>query len=87
MVRMRNLSLIEALYQNLFSKEAVIQVIHAGLECGLLAGKYPDCEMISFGPTITGAHSPAEQVNIASVKKFWDYLVQFVYQLAQPGNS
>ena len=46
-----------ALYQTLFNKTAVIQVIHAGLECGLLSDVYPACDIISFGPTITGAHS------------------------------
>ena len=71
------------LYQNLFSKKATIQVIHAGLECGLLADKYPHCDIISFGPTITDAHSPREQVNIASVDKFWTYLVQFISELAE----
>ncbi|MCW8932747.1 MAG: aminoacyl-histidine dipeptidase [Gammaproteobacteria bacterium] len=71
-----------ALYQRLFDKKAVIQVIHAGLECGLLSGKYPDCDMLSFGPTITGAHSPREQVNIKSVEKFWDYLVEFIAELS-----
>ena len=63
------------LYENLFDTQALIQVIHAGLECGLLSGIHPDCDIISFGPTITGAHSPREQVNIDSVHKFWKYLV------------
>ena len=71
------------LYQHLFNKPAVIQVIHAGLECGLLSDTYPDCDIISFGPTITGAHSPREQVNIDSVDKFWDYLVAFIGELAK----
>lgn len=66
------------LYQSRFNKQAVIQVIHAGLECGLISDIYPDCDIISFGPTITDAHSPREQVNIESVNKFWDYLVLFI---------
>ncbi len=66
------------LYQNLFNKEAIIQVIHAGLECGLLSGKYPNCDIISFGPTITDAHSPREQVNIKSVEIFWKYLITLI---------
>ena len=49
--------------------------IHAGLECGLLGGKYPDMEMISFGPTLQSPHSPDERANIESSKKFFDYLV------------
>ena len=75
------------LYQSLFDKEAVIQVIHAGLECGLLSGVYPHCDMISFGPTITGAHSPREQVNINSVEKFWKYLIKFIAELAKVRDS
>ena len=71
------------LYENLFDTQALIQVIHAGLECGLLSGIYPDCDIISFGPTITGAHSPREQVNIDSVDKFWKYLVAFIAELTK----
>ena len=71
------------LYKKQFNQPAKIQVIHAGLECGLLSGACPDCDMISFGPTITGAHSPREQVNIQSVDKFWAFLVEFISQLAK----
>ncbi len=71
------------LYQALFNQPAKIQVIHAGLECGLLSGVYPQCEILSFGPTITGAHSPREQVNISSVDRFWKYLQAFIDQLAK----
>lgn len=48
--------------------------IHAGLECGIIGGKYPDMDMISCGPTIKYPHSPDEKVNIASVEKFWKFL-------------
>lgn len=56
-------------------KEAKIMAIHAGLECGLFLEKYPHLDMISFGPTITEAHSPGERVNIPSVAEWWDMLV------------
>jgi dipeptidase D len=72
-----------SLYKRLFNSNATTQVIHAGLECGLLSGVYPDCDMISFGPTITGAHSPNEQVNINSVDKFWKYLIAFIADLTK----
>lgn len=49
-------------------------VVHAGLECGLLGSKYPNWDMVSFGPTIRSPHSPDEKVNIASVAKFWKFL-------------
>jgi len=55
-------------YKDLFGKEPLVEAIHAGLECGLLKGKYRDVEMISLGPTIIGAHTPLEKVSISSVK-------------------
>ncbi|MDE6307352.1 MAG: cytosol nonspecific dipeptidase, partial [Bacteroidales bacterium] len=62
-------------YHTLYGKKPKVMAIHAGLECGLLGGVYKNWDMISFGPTIMYPHSPDEKVNIASVKKFWDYLV------------
>ena len=62
-------------YQKMYGKEPKIMAIHAGLECGLFGGVYKNWDMISFGPTIVHPHSPDEKVNIASVQKFWDYLV------------
>ncbi|MDE6493589.1 MAG: aminoacyl-histidine dipeptidase [Bacteroidales bacterium] len=62
-------------YRKMYGKEPKIMAIHAGLECGLFGGVYKHWDMISFGPTIVHPHSPDEKVNIASVKKFWDYLV------------
>ncbi len=62
-------------YKKLYKKEPAVMAIHAGLECGLLGGKYPDMEMISFGPTLQSPHSPDERCNIPSAKKFYDYLV------------
>lgn len=62
-------------YQNLFGAKPVIRSIHAGLECGLFLKKYPKLDMVSFGPTITGAHSPDERINIKTVEKFWKLLV------------
>jgi len=64
------------IYNNQFGKVPKIYAIHAGLECGLLGGVYPNWDMISFGPTIRFPHSPDEKVNIASVKKFWEFLVE-----------
>ncbi len=61
-------------YKKLFSHEPVVRSIHAGLECGLFLKKYPHLEMVSFGPTIKGAHSPDERLDIASTGKFWKHL-------------
>ncbi|MCQ2295003.1 MAG: aminoacyl-histidine dipeptidase [Bacteroidales bacterium] len=63
-------------YQRMYNKEPKVMAIHAGLECGLLGGKYPEMEMISFGPTLNSPHSPDERVNIDSTKLFFEYLVE-----------
>ncbi len=63
-------------YEKKFGKVPEIRAIHAGLECGILGGAYPNWDMISFGPTIRFPHSPDEKVNIESVAKFWDFLVE-----------
>jgi dipeptidase D len=62
-------------YKKLFGVEPVVRSIHAGLECGLFLEKYPDLDMVSFGPTILGAHSPNERLNIETTGKFWLHLV------------
>lgn len=69
------LKTMKQVYKSLYKKEPKVVAIHAGLECGLLGGKYPDMEMISFGPTLNSPHSPDERANIPSSKKFFDYLV------------
>ncbi|MBP3332316.1 MAG: aminoacyl-histidine dipeptidase [Tidjanibacter sp.] len=62
-------------YENLFGKRPSVGAVHAGLECGIIGGKYPEMDMISFGPSIFHPHSPNEKVDIASVGRFWQYLV------------
>lgn len=69
------LKLMQQVYDKKFGKIPEIKAIHAGLECGILGGKYPNWDMISFGPTIRFPHSPDEKVNIESVQKFWDFLL------------
>ena len=66
--------LMTDLYEEMFHEHAHVNAVHAGLECGILGTNYPDMEMISFGPNITGAHSPDESAQISSVQKFWSYL-------------
>ena len=68
------LHLAQKLYKTKFKKETKIMAVHAGLECGILGAKYPNWDMISFGPTIRHPHSPDEKVNIESVGKFYDFL-------------
>jgi len=62
-------------YRRLFKKEPLVLAIHAGLECGLVGAIYPGMDMVSFGPTIKGAHSPDERLDIGTVKKFWDLTI------------
>jgi dipeptidase D len=66
-------------YRNLFQQEPQVLAIHAGLECGLIGAIYPGMDMVSFGPTIKGAHSPDERLEIKSAVKFW-YLLLDVLQ-------
>ncbi|PWD97727.1 cytosol nonspecific dipeptidase [Marinilabilia rubra] len=68
-------------YKKLFGNEPEVKAIHAGLECGLFLQKYPDMDMISIGPTIKGAHSPDERLDIETVRKFWDHLLDILKNL------
>jgi dipeptidase D len=68
--------LMTELYKKMFNEHPNVNACHAGLECGILNGPYPHIEMISFGPTIHGAHSPDEKVCISSVQKYWSYLLE-----------
>ena len=70
------LKTMQEVYRNKYGKVPEIKAIHAGLECGILGGKYPHWDMISLGPTIRYPHSPDEKVNVATVHKFWDFLVE-----------
>ncbi len=70
-------------YEALYGRKPAVMAIHAGLECGILGGKYPNLDMISFGPTIRYPHSPDEKTEIASVGKFWDYLLHTLSHVPQ----
>ncbi len=73
--------LMSALYEELFQDKPHVAACHAGLECGIIGGKYPGMEMISFGPNILGAHSPDERVQISSVQKFVRYFQETLARL------
>jgi dipeptidase D len=62
-------------YKRLFGKEPIVRGIHAGLECGLFSEKYPGLDMVSFGPTLRGVHSPDEKLLIPTVQMVWDHLL------------
>jgi dipeptidase D len=67
---------MKQVYLEMFDEEPVVNAVHAGLECGIIGSHYPEMEMISFGPTIKNPHSPDEMCHIASVEKYWRYLLQ-----------
>ena len=77
------LNLMEGLYKQLFQEQPKVVACHAGLECGILGQHYPSMDMISFGPTIHGAHSPDERVSIPSVSKFWTFLQQILLHIPE----
>ncbi len=76
------LKISKEVFKKLFKKNPKIKAIHAGLETGLLGSKYPGLDMISFGPTIQGAHSPDEKLNIKDVEKFYNLLKGILKELA-----
>ena len=69
------LKTMKEVYKKLYGKEPEVKAIHAGLECGILGGAYPNWDMISCGPTIRSPHSPDERANIETVEKWWNYVV------------
>lgn len=75
------LELCQRVYSSLYGESANLQVIHAGLECGLLAASHPHVDMISFGPDIRGAHAPGERVEIESVARCWELLKGILQEL------
>lgn len=70
------LAITHKAYLKLFNQEPKVLAIHAGLECGLIGEQYPGIDMISYGPTVKGAHSPDERLEIITVQKFWDLTLE-----------
>ena len=77
------LAVTKEAYRVLFDTVPVVRAIHAGLECGLFLEKYPGMDMISFGPTIRGAHSPDERIDIETVRKFWKHLIEVLDKIPE----
>jgi dipeptidase D len=69
------LAVAKSSYRALYGKEPAVKAIHAGLECGIIGEKYPGMDMLSFGPTLEGVHSPDEKIHIDTVEKFWSFLL------------
>jgi dipeptidase D len=72
------LAIAKQSYKNLYGKEALVKAIHAGLECGIIGEKYPGMDMVSFGPTLEGVHSPDEKIHIDTVDKFWKFTIEIL---------
>lgn len=72
------LKVLDNLYTKLFNEKADVAACHAGLECGIIGSHYPEMDMISFGPTIRGAHSPDERASISSSQKYWQFVLEIL---------
>ena len=72
------LKVLVAKYKAINNEEPLVAACHAGLECGILGQNYPEMDMISFGPTIKGAHSPDERASISSAQKYWDFVIEIL---------
>ncbi|MDR0227884.1 MAG: aminoacyl-histidine dipeptidase [Flavobacteriaceae bacterium] len=77
------LDVLVDIYEKQHGEKPNVVACHAGLECGILGTHYPEMDMISFGPTIRGAHSPVERANIESVQKFWNFVLEILVQIPE----
>ncbi|WP_300437181.1 aminoacyl-histidine dipeptidase [Christiangramia sp.] len=77
------LKTLDEIYQKMHGEKADIAACHAGLECGIIGSHYPDMDMISFGPTIRGAHSPDERASIKSAQKYWKFLLEVLKNIPE----
>ncbi|MCJ2513943.1 MAG: aminoacyl-histidine dipeptidase [Candidatus Thermoplasmatota archaeon] len=75
------LKLSKKIFKDMYKKEAVVEAIHAGLECGIIGEKFSGMDMISVGPTIKYPHSPEEQVHISTVDKFYQYVLEIIRKI------
>jgi len=72
------LKLAKSSYKSLYGKDPHVKAIHAGLECGIIGEKFPGMDMVSFGPTMEGVHSPDERIHIDTVERFWKFLLEIL---------
>ena len=75
------LKLSKKIFKDMYKKEAVVEAIHAGLECGIIGEKFSGMDIISVGPTIKYPHSPEEQVHISTVDKFYQYVLEIIRKI------
>jgi dipeptidase D len=72
------LKIAKSAYRSLYRKDPLVKAVHAGLACGVIGERIPGMDMISFGPTLQGAHSPEERLHIDTVEKFWNFLLKIL---------
>jgi dipeptidase D len=72
------LKIAKSSYRSLFGEDPEVKAIHAGLECGVIGERFPGMDMVSFGPTLEGVHSPDEKIHIDTVEKFWKFLLEIL---------
>ncbi|MGA8853857.1 MAG: M20/M25/M40 family metallo-hydrolase, partial [Christiangramia sp.] len=77
------LKTLDKIYQEMYGEKADIAACHAGLECGIIGSHYPNMDMISFGPTIRGAHSPDERASVSSAQKYWKFLLEVLKNIPE----
>lgn len=77
----KTLDTMKQTYKEMFDDEAIVNAVHAGLECGIIGSRYPGLDMVSFGPTIKNPHSPDEKCHIASVEKYWRYMLEVLKRI------
>jgi dipeptidase D len=68
----------KSVYRSLYGKDPEVKAVHAGLECGVIGERFPGMDMVSFGPTLEGVHSPDEKIHIDTVEKFWNFLLEIL---------
>jgi len=76
--------LVDQVHRERFGTAMTVRALHAGLECGIIGEKYPGMEMVSFGPTLSDAHTPDERVHVPSVATFWKLLVGTLDRISAP---
>lgn len=81
------LSIAKQSYNKLFNTDPKVLAVHAGLECGIIGEKYPEMDMISYGPDLKGVHSPDEKINIPSVEKFWELTLAILRSIPEKSTN
>ena len=75
------LAVAKSTYRSMYGKDPEVKAIHAGLECGIIGERYPGMDMVSFGPTLEGVHSPDEKIHLDTVEKYWNFLLGILRNL------